>query len=163
MAGQGGQPKIPSQPSDPLEDNHGFSFSRALRNEQNAPHGPHVDHHSGRAGRCRPNQAWAGHLRDGRCDRAQSQGGDRRKKLLKADALPVSAAAASIGIQASAERDVIIAGVTLVQRFGAAASKYAGKIQAFLESYLITEEALGIIPFGGRDQEFEILDQWLAE
>ena len=70
-------------------------------------------------------------------------------------------AAASIEIRTAAGRDVHISGITLVQRFGAAASKYAEKIQDFLESYLVIEEGPGTVPFGGRDGEFELLDRWL--
>jgi hypothetical protein len=44
---------------------------------------------------------------------------------------------------------------------GFGASKYAGTIQRFFESFLVTDE--GPIPFGGRDQEFEILDRWLDD
>lgn len=45
----------------------------------------------------------------------------------------------------------------------AAASKYAGKVEEFLEEYLITEEGPGTVVFGGRDEELKRLDDWLAD
>src|SRR5690348_14486256 len=57
-----------------------------------------------------------------------------------------------------AGRDII---VTLAAT--AAASKFSGKIEAFLEEYLLTEEGPGTVPFGGRDEEFERLDHWLVD
>jgi hypothetical protein len=43
----------------------------------------------------------------------------------------------------------------------AAASTFSGKIQAFLEEYLVTEGGTGIVPFAGRDEELDHLDRWL--
>jgi hypothetical protein len=50
-------------------------------------------------------------------------------------------------------------------RIGAtvAASKFAGTIQSFLDEYLVSEEAPGMVPFGGRDSELDHLDRWLAD
>lgn len=45
----------------------------------------------------------------------------------------------------------------------AAASTFAGKIEAFLEEYLITEEGSGAVPFAGRNEELNRLDQWLDD
>src|SRR6266404_7048070 len=44
-----------------------------------------------------------------------------------------------------------------------AASKFAGKIEAFLEEYLVTEVGNGRVPFAGRDDEIRLLDEWLAD
>ncbi len=56
------------------------------------------------------------------------------------------------------------AGRDVVVRFAgaAAASRFAGKIQAFLDEYLVAEDPRGVV-FGGRDEEFERLDRWLAD
>jgi len=47
----------------------------------------------------------------------------------------------------------------------AVASKFSGKVQAFFEEYLITETATETraAPFGGRDEELQLLDSWLAD
>jgi class 3 adenylate cyclase len=42
------------------------------------------------------------------------------------------------------------------------ATKFAGKIQAFIEEYLLAEGPSGAV-FGGRDDEFDQLDRWLDE
>jgi hypothetical protein len=46
-----------------------------------------------------------------------------------------------------------------------AASKFTGKIEAFLEEYLITDTEDGSrpVPFGGREYELEVLDSWLND
>jgi hypothetical protein len=45
----------------------------------------------------------------------------------------------------------------------AAASRFGGKIESFLDEYLISEEGSGLIPFGGRDSELDRLDRWLND
>jgi hypothetical protein len=80
---------------------------------------------------------------------------------LRAAAAAERAAAPTVEINASAGRDVNISGVSLVQRFGASASKFSGKIQEFIEYYLVSEE--GVVPFGGRDRELARLDLWLND
>jgi hypothetical protein len=42
-----------------------------------------------------------------------------------------------------------------------AASTFAGKIEAFLEEYLVAEEGAAAIPFAGRANELDRLDRWL--
>jgi hypothetical protein len=44
-----------------------------------------------------------------------------------------------------------------------AASKYAGKVEAFFEEYLSSENMLGRVPFGGRNSELALLDSWLSD
>lgn len=44
-----------------------------------------------------------------------------------------------------------------------AASEYAGKVEEFLEEYLVTEEGPGTVVFGGRDEELKHLDDWLTD
>ena len=43
----------------------------------------------------------------------------------------------------------------------ASASKFSGKIEAFLEEYLVTETGPRTVPFGGRDEDVALLDVWL--
>jgi hypothetical protein len=43
------------------------------------------------------------------------------------------------------------------------ASKFSGKIEAFLEEYLVTETGLKTVPFGGRDEDLALLDTWLDD
>jgi hypothetical protein len=43
------------------------------------------------------------------------------------------------------------------------ASKFSGKIEAFLEEYLVTETELKTVPFGGRDEDLALLDAWLDD
>jgi TIR domain len=47
-------------------------------------------------------------------------------------------------------------------RNAAAASNFAGKIESFLEEYLISED-LGAVPFAGRNEELDRLDAWLDD
>ena len=63
-----------------------------------------------------------------------------------------------IAVSAAASRELIgrLSGV-------AAASTFTGKIEAFLEEYLVTEEGSGIVPFAGRDEELDRLDCWLDD
>ena len=42
-------------------------------------------------------------------------------------------------------------------------SKFSGKIEAFLEEYLITETGLATVPFGGRDEDVALLDAWVDD
>jgi hypothetical protein len=61
----------------------------------------------------------------------------------------------------AAGRDIVI---TLAQV--ASASKFSAKIQSFFEEYLISEsggDAPATVPFGGRNEEFELLDRWLDD
>ena len=57
-----------------------------------------------------------------------------------------------------AGREII---VNLAQVGGA--SKFSGKIEAFFEEYLVTETGLTTVPFGGRDEDFALLDAWLDD
>jgi hypothetical protein len=43
------------------------------------------------------------------------------------------------------------------------ASQCNGKIEAFLEEYLITETGSKVVPFGGRDEDIALLDAWLDD
>jgi hypothetical protein len=43
------------------------------------------------------------------------------------------------------------------------ASKFSGKLEEFLEQYLITETGLPTVPFGGRDADIARLDAWLDD
>ena len=67
---------------------------------------------------------------------------------------------ASISIQISAEGNAKVSRLCSVSGLR---RQYAGTIMSFLEPYLITDEGPGSVPFGGRDQEFAILEQWLAD
>jgi hypothetical protein len=51
----------------------------------------------------------------------------------------------------------------LVGRLGAlsVASTFAGKIEAFLEEYLVTDRGTGAVPFAGRTDVMDRLDRWL--
>jgi nucleoside phosphorylase len=60
--------------------------------------------------------------------------------------------------QVTAAHDVIIK-----LAHSSAASNFAGKVQAFLKAYLMREDGPGTVPFGGRDEELNRLDQWLAD
>ena len=44
---------------------------------------------------------------------------------------------------------------------GAGASKFVGLVEAFLEEYLVAENDLQAVPFGGRDDDLLQLDKWL--
>jgi hypothetical protein len=55
-------------------------------------------------------------------------------------------------------------GDIVIKLAGAAgSSKFAGKIQAFLEEYLVAEDPTRPTVFGGRDDELERLNRWLQD
>ena len=68
------------------------------------------------------------------------------------------ATASSVFSDFSAGRDIV-----LNLGSAATASKFSGKIQAFLEEYLVSETGAGKVPFGGRTRELIFLDRWLAD
>ena len=43
------------------------------------------------------------------------------------------------------------------------ASPFTGKIQAFLEEYLVADRGMGPLPFGGRKEVLRLLDVWLED
>lgn len=68
----------------------------------------------------------------------------------------------AVAVQSVIAERATISGLTLIQR-GAAASRFAGNVRDFLDEYLITEEASGTVLFGGREEELDSLDCWLAD
>jgi hypothetical protein len=71
-------------------------------------------------------------------------------------------------LDAARNSDMAASGATsreLISRLSgvAAASTYTGKVEAFLEEYLVTEDGPGAVPFAGRDEDLDCLDRWLDD
>jgi hypothetical protein len=85
--------------------------------------------------------------------------------LVAIDNLEERHAGVAEGRSISTARDGAYHARALVGRLSgvAVASTFTGKIEAFLEEYLMSEEGLGVVPFAGRDKELELLDGWLDD